>query len=170
MQLKTVNIKDIHPYANNPRKNDEAVEAVKKSIEQCEYVAPIVLDENNIILAGHTRFKALKELGYTDVECIVKEGLSEEQKRKYRLLDNKTGELAQWDFDALADELDGMDFGDLDLDWGINIDDDKEDFEQNEVKINESISVIIECQNDEEAECVFNKLTKEGYRCRVSTL
>lgn len=119
MELQTLKIKDIHPYERNARKNDQAVDAVAKSIEQCSYVAPIVVDENHVILAGHTRWKALKKLGRTECECIVKDGLTDEQKKKYRLLDNKTNELADWDFDLLADELDGLDFGDLQLDWGV---------------------------------------------------
>lgn len=119
MELKTLKIKDIHPYERNARKNDQAVDAVVKSIEQCSYVAPIVVDENNVILAGHTRWKAMKRLGRTECECIVKGGLTEEQKKKYRLLDNKTNELADWDFDLLADELDGLDLTAFDFDWGL---------------------------------------------------
>lgn len=119
MRLQTIKLKNIYPYERNVRKNDSAVDSVIKSIEQCTYVAPIILDENNVILAGHTRYKALKKLGRIECECIVKEGLTEEQKKKYRLLDNKTNELSDWDFDLLSDELEGLDFGDLKLDWGI---------------------------------------------------
>lgn len=119
MEMKKIKIEEIKPYERNARKNDGAVDAVVKSIQQCEYIAPIILDETNVILAGHTRYKALKKLGYKEIECVVKEGLTEQQKKKYRLLDNKTNELAEWDFDLLAEELDGLDFGDLDLDWGI---------------------------------------------------
>lgn len=119
MKIETRKLTEIKPYPNNPRKNDQAVEAVSESIQQCGYVAPIIVDENNVILAGHTRYKALKRLGYTEADVVVKAGLSEEQKRKYRLLDNKTNELAEWDYDLLADELDGLDFGDLQLDWGV---------------------------------------------------
>lgn len=119
MELQTLKIKDIHPYERNARKNDQAVDAVAKSIEQCSYVAPIVVDENHVILAGHTRWKALKKLGRTECECIVKDGLTDEQKKKYRLLDNKTNELADWDFDLLADELDGLDLTAFDFDWGL---------------------------------------------------
>lgn len=122
MELKKINLQDIKPYEKNTRRNEQAVDAVMKSIEQCEYIAPIILDENNIILAGHTRYKALKKLGYEEAECVVKEGLSEEQKKKYRLLDNKTNELADWDFDLLKEELYELDFEDLDLDWGIEED------------------------------------------------
>ena len=103
-------IKDIKPYENNPRINDEAVEDVAESIRQCGYIAPIVVDENGVILAGHTRLKALKNLGKTSCEVVVVEGLDEEQKKKYRLYDNKTAEFAEWDMEKLNDELFGIDF------------------------------------------------------------
>lgn len=118
MQLIDRKLSDIHPYANNPRKNDGAVDAVAESIRQCGYVAPIIVDEDGVILAGHTRYKALRKLGHTEAEVIVKEGLTEEQKRKYRLLDNKTNELAGWDFELLAQELEELDFGDFDFGLG----------------------------------------------------
>ena len=122
MQLITMKLKDIRPYPNNPRKNDTAVEAVAESIRQCGYVAPIIVDENGVILAGHTRYKALKALGRSKAEVVVKEGLTEEQKKKYRLLDNKTNELATWDFELLAQELEELDFGALNLEWNVKLD------------------------------------------------
>ena len=91
MEITKLPIAVIKPYENNPRRNEGAVDAVKASIEQCGYIAPIILDEDYVILAGHTRYAALKELHYTDVEVIVKEGLSEEQKKKYRILDKEAG-------------------------------------------------------------------------------
>ena len=115
MKLKTVPIAKIVPYERNPRKNDQAVEAVAESIRQCGYVAPIIVDEDCVILAGHTRFKALQALGRTTAQVCIAEGLSEEQKRKYRILDNKTGELAEWDKDLLHIELDGLDFDGFDF-------------------------------------------------------
>lgn len=66
MELVTISLDKIKPYERNPRKNDEAVAAVMESIKQCTYVAPIIVDENNVILAGHTRYKALKKLGKFD--------------------------------------------------------------------------------------------------------
>ena len=121
MKLITKKIAEITPYENNPRRNDTAVAAVEESIRQCGYIAPIIVDEDGVILAGHTRYKALQKLGRTECEVVVKEGLTEEQKRKYRILDNKTSELAQWDFELLADELADLDFDGLDLEWGIDI-------------------------------------------------
>ena len=115
-------LSEIMPYENNARKNDKAVKDVAESIKQCGYIAPIIVDENNVILAGHTRYKALKKLGYKEVTVRKVTGLTEEQKRKYRLLDNKTNELAEWDFEKLKDEIDGLDFSEFDIDWGLEKD------------------------------------------------
>lgn len=115
MELVKLRLEQLKPYKNNPRYNDDAVEAVEESIEQVEYIAPIVVDENYEILAGHTRHKALYNLGREEVECIVVRGLTEEQKKKFRLLDNKTAEIAEWDLEKLISELDGLDFGNFDF-------------------------------------------------------
>lgn len=119
-ELVELPLDSIHPYANNPRKNDAAVPIVAKSIESCGYVAPIIIDEDNVILAGHTRHRALAQLGRVSAPCMRITGLSEEQKRKYRLLDNKTAEVAEWDWSSLESELAELDFSDLpEIDWGL---------------------------------------------------
>ena len=112
-----IDIADLIPYANNPRKNDSAVADVAESIEQVGYITPIVIDENRVILAGDTRLKALKRRGAKREKVLQVFGLSEEQKTKYRLLDNKVGEIAEWDFNKLAAELEAVDFGDFDFGW-----------------------------------------------------
>ena len=119
MQIRRVQIAEIVPYENNPRRNDDAVEAVAESIRQCGYRARIIVDENMVVLAGHTRLKAMQRLGWTECEVQVEDDLSEEQKRKYRMLDNKMSELAGWDFDRLTQELDGLDFEGMDIDWRL---------------------------------------------------
>lgn len=168
-ELKTVKLKDIVPYENNPRHNDQAVDAVKESIKQCEYIAPIIVDEDMVILAGHTRQKALKSLGRKEVEVMIVSGLTDEQKKKYRLLDNKTNELASWDIDLLEIELENIDFEGFD--FGFDIDDSEpQEKEIEEVEYHEKISVVIDCENDEEAETIFTRLTEEGYKCHISTL
>ena len=118
-KLITMKISDIIPYENNPRKNAKAVNVVADSIEQTGYNNPIVVDENNVILAGHTRLLSLKKLNKKEVEVLQIIGMDEEKKRKYRLLDNKVGEYSSWDYVALMDELDGLDWNGLELDWGI---------------------------------------------------
>lgn len=116
----TVNIKSLKPYKNNPRKNDEAVPAVQESIKQCGYITPIVVDENLEIMAGNTRYKAL--LGNADeIQVLQVSGLTDEQKRKYRLLDNKVGEVATWDFDKLGLELEGLDFDGFDFGFDVDL-------------------------------------------------
>jgi disulfide oxidoreductase YuzD len=115
VELVKLKIGDIKPYKNNPRYNDEAVDAVAESIQQVGYISPIVVDENNEILCGHTRLKALYAKGEKEVECIRIKGRTDEQKRKFRLLDNKTAELATWDLPKLKTELEGLDFGDFDF-------------------------------------------------------
>lgn len=95
------------------------MDVVAESIRQCGYIAPIIVDEDGVILAGHTRYKALRLLDRQEAQVIVKTGLSEEQKRKYRLLDNKTGELASWDLELLEQELEGLDLEAFSLDWEV---------------------------------------------------
>ena len=115
MKLETLKLTEIFPYENNPRKNDDAVNAVAESIRQCSYIAPIIVDEEHVIIAGHTRYKALKALGVAEVPCLICDGLTDEQKKKYRYLDNKTGEKATWDLLKLETELDGLDLEGFDF-------------------------------------------------------
>lgn len=112
---ETVLLSRLIPYANNPRKNDDAVPAVEASIEQVGYITPIVVDENYEVLAGHTRLKALNAMGTKEAEVLIVEGLTDEEKRKYRILDNKTSDFAEWDVDLLEIELADLDFGDFDF-------------------------------------------------------
>ena len=119
----TVKLADITPYENNPRNNEAAIGDVMASIEQCENLDPIEIDEGGCILSGHTRYEALKRLGYEETEVVKYEGLSEEQKTKYRLLANKIGEKATWDFNKLAVELEGLDFEGYDFGFeGLDLD------------------------------------------------
>ena len=121
-------IGDLIPYENNPRKNDTAVPYVAESIKQVGYITPIIVDENNVILAGHTRLKSLLSQNWEgDLDVLRVSDLTEEQKKKFRLLDNKTNEFAEWDFSKLEEELEDLDFGDFDFDFGTAFMDDQED-------------------------------------------
>lgn len=106
MQIIYKKIDELIPYENNPRHNDQAVEAVAESIRQFGFRNPIIIDKDNVIVAGHTRQKAAKQLGMTEVPCIMTDDLADEQVRAYRLVDNKTNELSSWAFDLLGSELD----------------------------------------------------------------
>lgn len=105
MQIEYIKLEQIKPYERNPRKNDEAVKYVKQSIKEFGFKVPIVLDKDNVIVAGHTRYKASKELGLKEVPCIHADDLNGEQIKAFRLADNKVSEFAEWDFNMLNDEL-----------------------------------------------------------------
>lgn len=108
MEVKLVKIAEIKPYDRNPRNNDGAVDAVAASIKEFGWQQPIVVDRDGVIIAGHTRYKAAQKLKCKEVPIVVAENLTDEQVKAYRLADNKTGELAGWDFSALEEELAGL--------------------------------------------------------------
>lgn len=113
LNIIEVNISEIKEYENNPRDNEEAVEPVANSIENFGFKVPIILDKNNVIVAGHTRIKAAKKLGYDTVPCLIADDLTEEQIKAFRLTNNKVGEIATWDFEKLEEEL--MAIKDIDM-------------------------------------------------------
>ena len=131
MKVNNVPIGSITPYENNPRNNDDAVEATANSIKEFGWQQPIVVDKDNVIIVGHTRLKAAKSLGLDEVPVLVADNLSDEQVKAYRLADNRVGELAEWDFGLLDDELgiiDDLDmsefgFTDAELDAALGDDD-----------------------------------------------
>lgn len=116
--LVYININDLIPYENNPRINDKAVDAVAASIKEFGFKVPIVVDKNNVIVAGHTRLKAAQKLGLEEVPVIVADDLTEDKIKAFRLADNKVGELADWDFSKLEEELANieMDMSQFDFD------------------------------------------------------
>ena len=116
MEIVMMNIDEIIPYENNPRKNDDAVEAVANSIKNFGFKSPIVVDANKVIVNGHTRLKASKLLGLTMVPVIIASDLTEEQCRALRLADNKTAEIASWDKKLLLQELESIDWEGLEMD------------------------------------------------------
>lgn len=99
------NVDELIPYINNPRNNEEAVDAVASSIKNFGFKVPIVIDSENEIINGHTRLKAAKKLGIEEVPCIVADDLSEAQIKAFRLADNKVAELSTWDYELLESEL-----------------------------------------------------------------
>lgn len=108
MEVVMMPIEELVPYENNPRKNDEAVSKVAESIREFGFKVPIIVDKDNVIVAGHTRLKAARELGLETVPVIKADDLTEEQVRAFRLVDNKTAEFAEWDLEKLREELNGI--------------------------------------------------------------
>ena len=133
MNIIEKKITEIIPYEKNPRKNDEAVKYVAESIKQFGFKVPIVIDKNNVIVAGHTRYKASKKLGLKEVPCIVADDLTEEQIKAYRLADNKVAEQAEWDFDLLGEELDGiLDIDMCDFGFDLNLEEEEKEVVEDE--------------------------------------
>ena len=110
MNVIELELDKIKPYEKNPRKNDRAVDGVAESIKQFGFQQPIVVDKNNIIVVGHTRYKAAQKLGMTTVPCVLADQLTKEQVKAYRIADNKLNELATWDFELLGEELASFEF------------------------------------------------------------
>ena len=134
MEIIQIHVDDIIPYENNPRDNDGAVDAVAASIAEFGFKVPVVVDKDNIIVAGHTRHKAAKKLGLEFVPCIKADDLTEEQVKAFRLADNKTAELASWDFAKLEEELAGLEM-------------DMEQFGFEDIEMPEEIEKEIEATN-----------------------
>lgn len=164
MEIVNKKIDELKPYEKNPRINDEAVEYVKKSIKEFGFKVPIVIDKNNTIVAGHTRYKASLELGLNEVPCIVADDLTDEQIKAFRLADNKVSEQASWDYELLTKELDEIldismeDFGfsEASIDWN-NVD------EISEKNYDEPTHNMLECPKCHhiDRDIHFNKVKSE---------
>ena len=154
MNIQNISLSDIHPYARNPRKNDEAVKNVAASIREFGFLVPLVIDRNHEIVAGHTRYKAAKSLGMKEVPCVIADELTEDQIKAFRLADNKVSEAAQWDMDLLPLELADImipmaDFGfetisDADFSENFTLDDgEKKPFQQISITVHDEQAKLI---------------------------
>lgn len=139
MKIIDVKIKDLKPYERNPRNNKEAVDYVANSIKEFGFKVPIVIDKDNVIVCGHTRFYACKKLKIDTVPCVMADDLTDEQIKAYRLADNKVSEIATWDFDLLNDEL--SDLVDFDMSaFGFDLGEtEQEEVEEDNFDVDENI-------------------------------
>lgn len=145
MTIIEKNINSITPYERNPRLNDNAVDAVAASIKEFGFKNPIIIDKDGVIVAGHTRLRAAKKLGLETVPCIMADDLTPEQIKAFRLADNKTAELADWDLELLDLEL-----ADIDLDMEVFgfLKSDAEDEEKEEIKGEVQFSEVLGEENN----------------------
>lgn len=176
MQIQMMKIDELIPYVNNPRQNDDAVDAVASSIKNFGFKVPIVVDGANEIVNGHTRLKAAKKLGLEEVPVIVADDLTPEQIKAFRLADNKVGEIAEWDEDLLAIEMEELENLDIDMsEFGFeeldeSVTDNQKDENTESVLIDDKTVIIIEADTESDLEKYFEQLVEEGYPCRLSTL
>ena len=144
MKIIEKRIDEIHPYENNPRINDGAVQFVMNSILEFGFKIPIIIDADGTIVCGHTRYKAAKKLKMKTVPCILADDLDEDQIKAYRLADNRVGEFSEWNMDKLDVEMNELERMDIDMtmfgfgyevDYGEDQDEDDEDEEPEEKEI-----------------------------------
>lgn len=153
MNIKYMTPGELVPYDKNPRINDQAVDLVANSIREFGFKQPIVIDRNNVIIAGHTRWKAARELGLERIPCIMADDLTPAQVKAYRLVDNKVAEASEWDFDLLDEELQELDGLDIDMsDFG---------FVQDEVDTAEAV------EDNYEPDIPTEPMTKKGQIWRL---
>lgn len=137
MNIINIKLSDLKPYERNPRNNKEAVDYVANSIREFGFKNPIIVDKNNVIVAGHTRYLACKKLGIKEVPCVIADDLTDEQIKAFRLADNKVAEIATWDLDLLDEELNDLlnfDMSDFGFDVGLE---DPEEAQEDEFDIDE---------------------------------
>lgn len=119
MKIKNMKINDLIPYENNPRNNEGAIEYVANSIKQFGFKVPIVVDKDNVIVAGHTRWLAASALEMDEVPVVVADDLTPAQIRAFRIADNKVAEKASWDYSKLGVEIKDL----MDIDLGFDLTD-----------------------------------------------
>lgn len=147
VQIENINIAELTPYEKNPRQNAEAVEYVANSIREFGFKVPIVVDKDNVIVCGHTRFLAAKKLNLETVPCIKADDLTDEQIRAYRMADNKVAEFSKWDDKLLSEELEAL----LDFDmsaFGFFDDDETEELSEEEIKPEVEFTEVFEEENN----------------------
>lgn len=106
--VEWVEIERLTPYARNPRKNEQTVEALKNSIQEFGFLVPLMVDKDYVLVTGHTRVKAALLLGWTHLPVVKADDLTKKEVDAFRLIDNKISEISEWDFDMLADQLEEL--------------------------------------------------------------
>ena len=160
MQVKMLNLNNIIPYENNPRNNEAAVDIVVKSIKEFGFKVPIIIDKNNVIITGHTRYKAAQKLGMKVIPVLEVEDLTPEQVAAFRIMDNKSAEKSDWDYEKLLKEMDSLKIDDYNLELT--------GFELSEIDdlidkyIPKEVSEDIEFDVDEEIKNIDTPKTKKG--------
>lgn len=172
LEIIKIKIDDIKPYKNNVKiHTKEQIKQIKKSIQEFGMNDPIaVWGKDNIIVEGHGRLEALKELGYTEVDCIRLDHLTDEERKAYTLAHNKLTMNTDFDFDILYSELENIENIDM-SDFGFDLDFEEEEIKRKDLSenIEEEYMVVIDCKDEQELEETFTKLQEEGYNCRIST-
>ena len=187
-QYTKINIDEIKPYERNARiHSSKQIKQIMEAIKAFGFTNPLLIDDENNLIAGHGRLEAVKQLNIIDFKdkpikelpAIIITGLSEADKKALIIADNKIAENASWDYDLLQAEfqeleainydLDLMGFDNLDEILGADIDVEQETKEIKEVEINQKYELLIKCKDEKELEQAYNENVEKGYECKVLT-
>ena len=174
-------VSDLIPYVNNSRTHDEEqVIQICSSIKEFGFTNPVLIDEDNGIIAGHGRLMAAKKLELNTVPCLVLAGLSEAQKKAYVIADNAIALNASWDMDKLSLEVEALEAADFDLsllgfndDFLVSLYDEPADTpekEKPEEQYAEIFNILVECEDENHQQTIYDELTGKGLKCRVQSL
>ena len=156
MNIIEKNIDELSLYENNPRLNDNAVDYVANSIKEFGFKIPCLITGTGEVICGHTRIKAALKLGMKEVPCIVADDLTEEQVKAFRLVDNQTASIAEWDFEALENELSGIMNINMD-DFGFDLLFQDESSKEKKQKLDQGGEIDINDYADDKFECTCPK-------------
>lgn len=180
LKVETWPIEKLIPYCRNPRKNDAQVDRMASAIKEFGFRIPIVAKSDGSVVDGHLRLKAAQKLGLKEVPVALADELTEAQVKAFRLLANKSANWAEWETDLLKLELEDLQAMDFDLELtgfdaeelgNIWLDGDgKDDVEPEGEDYHESLSVVVDCEDEAQQEALFNEFTKRGLKCRVQSL
>ncbi|MGO0304997.1 ParB/Srx family N-terminal domain-containing protein [Endozoicomonas acroporae] len=174
-------VSDLIPYVNNSRVHDEEqIIQICSSIKEFGFTNPVLIDEENGIIAGHGRLMAAKKLNLKTVPCIVLAGLSEAQKKAYVIADNSIALNSSWDMDVLSREVEALQAEDFDLnllgfkdDFMVSLFDDpapEPEQKPNGEEYTEIFNILVECDNEAHQQEIYDELTQKGLKCRVQSL
>ena len=161
MEIIEKRLAELTPYKNNPRKNDQAVDAVAASIKAFGFKVPIVIDRDGVIVCGHTRAKAAKKLKLESVPCVVADDLTEEEIKAFRIADNSSGAISEWDLALLDLELSDIDF-DM-SEFGLDIKQNEPlpfPDELDDERTKENIIVTMNCKSIKDFESIKEELSR----------
>ena len=171
--MQEVSLSLIKPYDKNAKiHGEEQIRKLMNSISEFGFISPCLIERDTFnLIAGHGRVEAAKRLGMEKVPCVFVEDITDEQRRAYILADNRLSELGEWDMELVNFELQELTKLDFDISLtGFELDNTVEDTERVGVAFKDTLSVVVECDTEDDAEELYNELTERGLKCRISTL
>lgn len=172
--MQEVSLDLLKPYERNAKiHGEEQIEKLMDSIREFGFLSPCLVERDTFnLIAGHGRVEAAKRLGMKTVPCVFVEDITEAQRKAYILADNRLSELGEWDMDMVNVELSDLDEMGFDVSLtGFDFENEYEEpTERESIGFKETLSVVVSCDTEEDAEVIYNELTERGYKCRISTL